>query len=314
MDITKDIINSFIKVTERAAYGASKFVGKNDKIGADQAAVDEMRDQLNTIKMKGRIVIGEGELDEAPMLYVNELVGTKFGEEYDIAVDPLEGTNFTAKNLPNALTVMAITRKENLLKAPDMYMEKIVVGPSLPNNLVDLDFDLKKNIDHLSEAKNTTPNNLTVCVLKRERHNNIVKILKSMGVKIHFITDGDVSGAISVATQDSNVDMYIGTGGAPEGVLAAAALSCLNCQMQTRLIFNDVSEKIKAKKLGINDFKRKYTISDMVKDDVVFLATGVTDGELVKGIKYSGDYFKSETYFLHKSSKTKKIVKSMNKK
>ncbi len=314
MKISNDIINSFVKVTERAAYGASNFVGKNDKIAADQAAVDEMRSELNTINMKGRIVIGEGELDEAPMLYVNELVGTKTGEEYDIAVDPLEGTNFTAKNLPNAMAVMAVTRKENLLKAPDMYMEKIAVGPSLPKNVIDLDFDLKKNIYNLSEAKNTTPKNLNVCILKRERHNNIVKILESMGVKINFISDGDVSGVISVTSKDSNTDMYIGIGGAPEGVLAAAALSCLNCQMQARLIFNDENEKIKAKKLGINDFKKKYNISDMVKDDVVFLATGVTDGELVKGIKHNGEYFESETYLLHKSSKINKIVKSKIKK
>jgi fructose-1,6-bisphosphatase II / sedoheptulose-1,7-bisphosphatase len=209
---------------------------------------------------------------------------------------------------------MAVTRKENLLKAPDMYMEKIAIGPSLPNNLIDLDFDLKKNINNLSEAKNTTPDNLTVCVIKRERHNSIIKNLESLGVKIHFITDGDVCGAISVASKDSNIDMYVGTGGAPEGVLAAAALSCLNGQMQTRLIFNEESEKTKAKKLGIRDLNKKYNISDMVKDDVVFLATGVTDGELVKGIRSYGDYFESETYLLHKSSKINKIVKNKIKK
>ena len=285
MIIDKTLINSFVKTTERAAYGASNFKGKNDKIAADQAAVDEMRKELNTINMKGKIVIGEGELDEAPMLYINEEVGTKIGEEFDIAVDPLEGTNFTAKNLPNALSVLAVTRRGNLLHAPDIYMEKIAIGPDLPKNLVDLDYGIEKNIKLLSEAKNTRPEKLSVCVLKRPRHNSIIKSLNSLGVKIDFISDGDVSGAISVAEAKSNIDMYLGIGGAPEGVLAAAALNCLECQMQTRLVFQNINQKNKAMELGIKDLSKKYNIDDMVKNDVIFCATGVTDGDLVKGIK-----------------------------
>ena len=314
MIIDKTLINSFVKTTERAAYGASNFKGKNDKIAADQAAVDEMRKELNTINMKGKIVIGEGELDEAPMLYINEEVGTKIGEEFDIAVDPLEGTNFTAKNLPNALSVLAVTRRGNLLHAPDIYMEKIAIGPDLPKNLVDLDYGIEKNIKLLSEAKNTRPEKLSVCVLKRPRHNSIIKSLNSMGVKIDFISDGDVSGVISVAVAKSNIDMYVGIGGAPEGVLAAAALNCLECQMQTRLVFQDINQKNKAMKLGIKDLSKKYNIDDMVKNDVIFCATGVTDGDLVKGIKDLGNSFQSETLVLHKSSKINKIITNQLKK
>ena len=314
MIIDKTLINSFVKTTERAAYGASNFKGKNDKIAADQAAVDEMRKELNTINMKGKIVIGEGELDEAPMLYINEEVGTKIGEEFDIAVDPLEGTNFTAKNLPNALSVLAVTRRGNLLHAPDIYMEKIAIGPDLPKNLVDLDYGIEKNIKLLSEAKNTRPEKLSVCVLKRPRHNSIIKSLNSMGVKIDFISDGDVSGAISVAEAKSNIDMYVGIGGAPEGVLAAAALNCLECQMQTRLVFQNINQKNKAMELGIKDLNKKYNIDDMVKNDVIFCATGVTDGDLVKGIKDLGNSFQSETLVLHKSSKINKIIKNQLKK
>tara|TARA_Y100000590_G_scaffold33314_1_gene36496 strand:- start:1318 stop:2262 length:945 start_codon:yes stop_codon:yes gene_type:complete len=310
MNIDKLFINSFVKSTERAAYGASTFKGKNDKIGADQAAVDEMRKILNNINMKGKIVIGEGELDEAPMLYINEEVGTNTGDEFDIAVDPLEGTNFVAKNLPNALSVLAVTRRGNLLHAPDIYMEKIAIGSGLPKNLLDLDYGIEKNIKLLSKAKNTTPDKLTACVLKRPRHDSIIRSLKSLDVKINFITDGDVSGVISVAVPKSNIDIYIGTGGAPEGVLAAAALNCLGCQMQTRLVYQDSDQKNKAIKLGIKDLNKKYNIEDMVKGDVIFCATGITDGDLVKGIKDLGDSFISETFVLHKSSKVNKKIKN----
>ena len=314
MVINKNLIGSFVRATERAAYGASLYRGKVDKIAADQSAVDEMRKHLNTINMKGRIVIGEGEMDEAPMLYVNEEVGTGFGDELDIAVDPLEGTNFTVKNLPNALSVIAISKKGNLLHAPDIYMEKIAIGPGYPKNLVDLDFSVKKNIELLSEAKSTSPDKLSACVLNRPRHDKIIDSLKSLGVKINYITDGDVSGVISVTNPKFNNDIYIGTGGAPEGVLAAAALFCLDCQMQTRLIFQDNDEKKRAKSLGINDLYQKYNITDMIKDDVIFCATGVTDGDLLKGIKNIGDSFESETYVLQKSSLTNKIVKNIIKK
>ena len=312
--INTTFIPSFVKSTERGAYGASTFKGKNDKIAADQAAVDQMRNELNKIDMKGRIVIGEGEMDEAPMLYINEQVGTKNGEELDIAVDPLEGTNFTAKNLPNALSVLAVTKKGNLLRAPDIYMEKIAVGPNLPKNIVDLDLSVKENIKKLSEAKNLKPDQLIACVLKRPRHESIIKDLNSMGVKINFISDGDVSGVISVAKPKSKIDIYIGTGGGPEGVLAAAALDCLNCQMQTRLVYQDEDQKNRTKKLGIKDLNRKYSIEDMIKGDVIFCATGVTDGDLVRGIRDVGDFFEAETLVLHKSSKTNKIIKNKTKK
>ena len=314
MNIDKFFIDSFANSTERAAYGASTLKGKNDKIAADQAAVDEMRKVLNSIDMKGKIVIGEGELDEAPMLYVNEKVGTKTGEEFDIAVDPLEGTNFVAKNLPNALSVLAVTRRGNLLHAPDIYMEKIAIGHGYPKNLVDLDYSIEKNIKLLSEAKNTKPEKLSACVLKRPRHDSIIKSLNSLGVKINYINDGDVSGVISVAVQKLNIDIYIGTGGAPEGVLAAAALNCLECQMQTRLVFQNTNQKNRSMELGIKDLNKKYNIDDMVKGDVIFCATGVTDGDLTKGIKNYVDSFEAESYVLHKSSNTEKKTKHIIKK
>jgi len=314
MNIDKKFLNLFARATERAAFGASLYRGKKNKIAADQGAVDEMRKVLNSINMNGRIVIGEGELDEAPMLYINEEVGTKTGEYFDIAVDPLEGTNFTAENLPNALSVLAVTKKGNLLNAPDTYMEKIAVGPGLPKNIIDLDFGVKKNIELLCDAKNTTPDKLSACVLKRPRHDKIVETLNLMKVKINFITDGDVSGVISVSNLKKGNDIYFGTGGGPEGVLAAAALQCLGCQMQTRLIFQNESEEKKAKKLGIKNLNKKYDIDDMVYGDVIFCATGVTDGDLVHGIKYLDDSFLSETFLLHKSSKINQILKNVIKK
>ena len=314
MLINKTFVDSFVKTTERGAYGASKFRGKNDKISADQAAVDEMRNELNKINMKGKIVIGEGEMDEAPMLYINEEVGTKNGEEFDIAVDPLEGTNFTAKNLPNALSVMAVTRKGNLLHAPDIYMEKIAIGSNLPKNIIDLDLSVKKNIEFLSEAKKTKPNKLTACVLKRPRHDSIIKTLNKMNVKINFIDDGDVSGVISVAYPKRNIDIYLGIGGGPEGVFAAAALKCMGCQMQTRLFYQNPDEETRAKKLGIKDLYKKYNVEDMVNGDVIFCATGVTDGDFVKGIQDCGNTFISETLVLHESAKTNKIIKNRVKK
>ena len=315
MTLKNIYLDQFIKVAERAAYGASKFRGKNDKIAADQAAVDEMRTEINKINIKGRVVIGEGEMDEAPMLFIGENVGTGIGEEIDIAVDPLEGTNFTAKNLPNAISVLAVTRKGDLLSAPDTYMEKIAVGPDLPNNLLDLDNSVEKNIKLLAEAKNTQPDKLTACVLKRSRHDKIIQSLKKLNVKINYIQDGDVTGVISVADNNSNTDIYLGVGGGPEGVLAAAAVDCLGGQMQTRLVLSDDAEVKRAKKLGITDLKRKYNISDMVKGDVIFCATGVTDGDMLKGINIINDNeFEATTFALHKSQKISKIVKNIIKK
>ena len=308
------LLNKFTKVTERAAFGASKYRGKNDKIAADQAAVDEMRTELNKIKMKGTVVIGEGEMDEAPMLYIGERVGTNTGDEIDIAVDPLEGTNFTAKNLPNAISVLAVTNKGGLLSAPDTYMEKIAIGFGFPKNIIDLDNSVEKNIKNLAEAKNTKIENLTACVLKRSRHDNIIKSLNDLNVKINFIQDGDVTGVMSVVDKNSPIDIYLGIGGGPEGVLAAAALDCLGGQMQTRIVLSNKEEINRAKKIGITDFNRKYNISDMIKGDVIFCATGVTDGDMLKGISYKEDSFEATSYILHKSQKFfKKITNKLKK-
>ena len=312
--IDPKLLNKFTRVCERAAFGASKFRGKNDKIAADQAAVDEMRSELNKIEMKGKVVIGEGEMDEAPMLFIGEQIGTGKGEELEIAVDPLEGTNFAAKNLPNAIAVLAVAKKDGLLSAPDTYMEKIAVGSGLPKNIVDLDNSVEKNIKLLAEAKKTKPEEITACVLKRSRHDKIISSLNSLNVKIKFIQDGDVTGVISVVDPNSSIDIYLGIGGGPEGVLAAAALDCLGGQMQTRLVLSDDEEINRAKKLGITDLKKKYNIEDMIKGDVMFCATGVTDGEMLKGITYKGDSFEASSFILHKSQKLSKKITNIVKK
>ena len=303
MTIDSKYIKLFARTTQMAAYGASLYIGKNDKKSADKAAVDLMRNELNKIEMKGRIVIGEGELDKAPMLYIGERVGNNKGNEFDIAVDPVEGTNFVAKNLPNSIAVLAVAKKGELFHAPETYMDKIVVGPGLPDNLVDLDNDLEKNIINLAKAKNKKMSELTACLLNRPRHNKVINTLKSLNVNLNLITDGDVLGALLVADPKNKVDIFMGIGGGPEGVLAAAALSCFNCQMQTKLIFQNDNEKIRAKKMGIKDLDRKYNINDIIKGDVIFCATGITDSKLVKGIENLGTKFRSETYVTHKSSK-----------
>jgi fructose-1,6-bisphosphatase II / sedoheptulose-1,7-bisphosphatase len=301
-------------VCERAAFGASKFRGKNDKIAADQAAVDEMRAELNKIEMKGKIVIGEGEMDEAPMLFIGERLGTNSGEELDIAVDPLEGTNFAAKNLPNAISVMAITKKGGLLSAPDTYMEKIAIGSHLPKNIIDLDNGVEKNIKLLAEAKNTTPEKIVACVLRRPRHDKIIESLKSLNVKINFIEDGDVLGVISVVDSNSPIDIYLGTGGGPEGVLAAAALDCLGGQMQIRLVLSNKEEIRRAENMGVKDINKKYEIKDMIRGDVIFCATGVTDGDILKGIVDKKDSFQASSFALHKSQKISKKITNIIKK
>ena len=313
MSIKPEYLKLFVNATEKAAYGASKFIGKNDKVAADQAAVDNMRNEFNKIDMDGKIVIGEGEMDEAPMLFIGERVGTKKGQKIDLAVDPLEGTNFVAKNLPNSFSVLAAAEKNNLFFAPDTYMEKIAIGSNLPKNLVDLDYSVEKNISLLAEAKNTKPNNITVCVLDRSRHNKIISSLKKMNVNLKLISDGDVSGIIYIVDDKSPVDMYIGIGGGPEGVLAAAALSCYGGQIQTRLVLND-DETLRAKKMGINDLKKKYNIDDMIKDDVMFCATAITDGDLAKGIVDQKDYYEATTIALHKDGKVNTLFKNKHKK
>ena len=313
MSIDPSYLEKFILTTEKAAFGASLFIGKEDKIAADKGAVDLMRKELNKINMDGTVVIGEGEMDEAPMLYVGEKVGNKNGQALDIALDPLEGTNFVAKNLPNSFSVLAVTEKGNLLSAPDTYMEKIAIGSNLPKNLLDLDNTVEKNISLLADAKNTIPEKLTACVLKRDRHNKIIESLNKMKVKINFISDGDVSGVISVIDENSPIDIYLGVGGGPEGVLAAAALSCLGGQIQTRLVL-DKEQMRKATKLGIKNFKTKYNIDDMIRGDVMFCASGVTNGDLVKGVEINDNEFKASTFALHKNSRINKKVTNIHKK
>ena len=307
MSLDPKFLKLFIKATEKAAIGASKYIGKNDKIAADKGAVDPMRRELNRINMEGTVVIGEGEMDEAPMLYIGEKLGTLNGPKFDIAVDPLEGTKFTANNQPNAFSVLAVANKGDLLSAPDTYMEKIVIGSNLPSNLLDLDYGVEKNLKLLADAKNKKISDLNVCILKRPRHDHIVSIVKKMNANINFITDGDIAGALSVIGETPKNDIYYSTGGGPEGVLAAAALSCFQGQIQGRLVLNS-EEKIRAKKLGITEFNKKYEIKDMIKGDVMFCATGVTDGDLARGVKDLGNEFEVTTFALHKAKKTNKII------
>ena len=313
MSLKKDLLDQFIKVTEFAAFGASPYIGKKDKVAADQGAVDKMRDELNKINIDGTVVIGEGEMDEAPMLYIGEKVGTRNGPKVDIALDPLEGTNFTANNLPNAFSVLAVAEKGNLLSAPDTYMNKIVIGPGLPRNLLDLDNTVEKNIKLLADAKKKKTSDLSACVLKRPRHDEIVAVLNKLKVNINFITDGDIAGALSVIGNNPKNDIYLGIGGGPEGVLTAAALSCFGGQIQGRLIL-DKNEKERASKLGVIDTEKKYNIDDMVKGDVIFCATGVTDGDLAKGVKDLRDKFEVNTFVLHKTEKIIKQVTNIYKK
>ena len=315
MSIEKSFLDKFIRATEFAAYGASPFIGKGNKIAADQGAVDMMRNELNKIDMRSTIVIGEGEMDDAPMLHIGEKVGssTSIGPEFDIAVDPLEGTTFTSKGLPNAFSVLAVAKKGNFLSAPDTYMEKIVIGSNLPKNLLDLDNSVEKNINLLAEAKNKKPSEIRVCVMKRPRHDHIVKILKQMNVKINYISDGDIAGALTVVGKNPKNDIYLSTGGGPEGVIAAAALSCFGGQIQGRLILNN-DEITRAKKFGITDIKKKYNIDDMAKGDVIFCASGVTSGDLAKGIKIFDEKFEVTTLVLHKSQKINKIITNTYKK
>ena len=313
MAIKKSFLDKFVKATEFAAYGASPYIGKENKTAADQGAVDMMRGMLNKIEMKATIVIGEGEMDEAPMLHIGEKVGTNNGSELDIAVDPLEGTTFTSKGLPNAFSVLAVAEKGNLLSAPDTYMEKIIIGTNLPKNLLDLDNSVKKNILLLAEAKKKKPSELNACVMKRSRHDHIIKILISLGVNINFITDGDIAGGLTVIGDNPKNDIYISTGGAPEGVLVAAALSCLGGQMQGRLVLKK-NDLIRAKKLGITNFEKKYNIDEIIKGDVIFCASGVTNGDLARGIKIFNDRFEVTTLALHKSEKINKTITNTHKK
>ena len=308
MAIDKKFIDKFVNITSKAALASSYLVGKKDKISADKAAVDSMRSNLNNLEIKGEIVIGEGELDEAPMLYIGEKLGTNKGPEFDIAVDPLEGTNFAANNLPGALSVIAITEKNNLFKAPETYMEKISTKVK-EKNVIDLDFTVKQNIFNLSDYLNKKPENLTACILDRPRHKQMIEELKKLKVNIKLITDGDVSGALLVTEDKYNIDIFLGIGGGPEGVLAAAALDAYNCNFQGRFLFESDEDKSRAIKMGINDLDRKYDLNEIVSGDSIFCATGITSGDLVSGIKIEDNKFVSETLVTHKSSGLKKVMK-----
>ena len=308
MTIDKKFVDQLIIVTSKAALASSYLIGKKDKIAADKAAVDSMRSNLNNIDIKGQIVIGEGELDDAPMLYIGEKLGTNKGPEFDIAVDPLEGTNFAAYNLPGALSVIAIAEKNNLFKAPETYMEKISTKVN-ETNVVDLDYTVKQNISNLSDYLNKNPENLTACILDRPRHKKIIDELKRLKVNLKLITDGDVSGALLVTEDKYNVDIFLGIGGGPEGVLAAAALDGYNCNFQGRFLFETEEDKVRANKMGINDLKKKYELNEIVSGDSIFCATGITSGDLVSGIKIEDNKFISETLVTHKSTGLKKVIK-----
>ena len=309
MTIDKKFIEQFIKVSSKAALASSYLVGKKDKNAADKAAVDSMRSELNKIDMTAEVVIGEGTLDEAPMLYTGEVLGTKNGPSFDIAVDPVEGTNFVANNLPGGIAVIAIAEKGNLFKAPETYMNKIATG-KIDKGLIDLDYSLEKNIKNLSDFKNKKISSITVCVLDRPRHKIIINELKNLKVNIKLITDGDVLGALYVSDPKYNIDMYLGIGGGPEGVLAASALDAFDCHFQGRFIFDNEKDINEAKKMGINDLNKKYELKEIVSGDSIFCATGITSGDLVSGINVEGNEFTSETLITHKSTGLKKIIKT----
>ena len=312
MTIDKKFIDQFINVTSKAALASYHFVGKKDKIAADKAAVDSMRSELNNLDMIGKIVIGEGELDEAPMLYIGENLGTNAGPELDIAVDPLEGTNFAANNLPGALSVIAVSEKNNLFNAPETYMEKISTKIK-ENNVVDLDYSVKKNIYNLSEYLNKKPNDLTACILDRPRHTQIINELKRLRVNLKLITDGDVSGALLVTDDKYNVDIFLGVGGGPEGILAASALDAYDCNFQCRFIFATNEDKNRAKKMGVKNLTKKYELNEIILGDTIFCATGITSGDMVQGIKIINEDFISETLVTHKSSGLKTVIKKRQK-
>ena len=313
MPLDKSLIEQFRSVTVKSAFAASKFKGLNDKIGADKAAVDVMRSELNKIDMNGKVVIGEGELDEAPMLYIGEELGSKKGIEIDIAVDPVEGTNFVAKNLPGGIAVLAVSEKNNLLNAPETYMHKLAVGKNIEKGVVDLDFSLEKNLKNLADAKNKQLSDLTVCFLDRIRHKEINDTLDKFRINKKLITDGDVSGALYVTDDKFGVDMFIGIGGGPEGVLAATALDAGNCFFQGKFIFDNDQNIKRAKQMGIKDLNKKYDLKEIISGDSIFSATGITDGDLVKGINIDNNLFTSETLVTHKSSNTFEIIKTNDK-
>lgn len=287
------------RVSEAAAMASADHIGRGDEKAADQAAVNGMREQLNRLDIQGTVVIGEGERDEAPMLYIGEEVGAGKGPEVDIALDPLEGTTLTAKDMPNALTVIAMAPRGTLLHAPDVYMDKLAIGPGFRTGVVTLDMTPSERVNALASAKGCSTNDITVCVLERPRHEDMLEELRTTGAAIRLITDGDVAGVIHCAEPErTGIDMYMGSGGAPEGVLAAAALKCMGGQMFGKLLFRNDDEKGRASKAGITNFDRVYTRDDMVTSDVIFAATGVTDGSILPGIKREPGFLTLETVLM----------------
>ena len=310
MILNKELIDKFINVTSKAAISCYKFVGKNDKENADKAATDSMRNEINKLEINGKVVIGEGELDEAPMLYIGEKLGAGGPINLDIAVDPLEGTNFVAKNLPGALSVISIAKKGDLFNAPETYMDKLAVSNKVPNDATDLDYSLEKNISNIADSLNKDIKNVTACLLDRPRHKKIIDKLIKMNVKLKLISDGDVSGALMVTDDKYKVDIFLGIGGGPEGILAASAIDAYGCKFQGRFIFDNDKDIFRAKQMGIKDLKKKYDLSEIIRGDSIFCATGITTGDLVKGINVNGNKYITETLVTHKSSKMCKIVMS----
>ncbi len=308
MALNKQLIDKIVNVTSRAAISCYEFIGKNEKINADKAATDSMRNEINKLKINGKVVIGEGELDEAPMLYIGEKLGAGGKLDLDIAVDPVEGTNFVAKNLPGALSVISVAEKGNLFNAPETYMDKLAVTNKVPYEATDLDFPIEKNIKNIADSLNKDIKNISACILDRPRHKVIIDKLKKMNVKIKLITDGDVSGALMVTDEKYQVDIFLGIGGGPEGVLAASAIDTYGCKFQGRFIFDNDKDISRAKQMGIKDLNKKYELNEIIKGDSIFCATGITSGDLVKGINFYENKYVSQTLVTHKSSNMCKIV------
>jgi fructose-1,6-bisphosphatase II / sedoheptulose-1,7-bisphosphatase len=299
-----------VRVTEAAAIASWAMVGRGDEKEADRAAVEAMRDTLNTLDIQGRIVIGEGERDEAPMLFIGETLGKGQGPKIDIAVDPLEGTTLTAKAMANALAVMAWAPEGTLLNAPDTYMDKIAVGPGYPPGVIDLDKSAAENARAVAKAKGVATDQITACVLDRPRHAEIIASLRSEGVRVYLISDGDVAGVINTTDPETGVDLYIGQGGAPEGVLACAALKCVGGQFQGRLVFRNADERARAARWGIKDLDRKYDLYEIVQGDAIFAATGVTKGALLDGVKIGGGLVWTHTLVMHSSAQLVREVRT----
>ena len=308
MALSKELLNDIITVTSKAAISCYNFIGKNQKKNADKAATDSMRNEINKLFINGKVVIGEGELDKAPMLYIGEKLGLGGNLNLDIAVDPVEGTNFVAKNLPGALSVISVAEKGNLLNAPETYMDKIAVSNKIPFEATDLDFSVEKNIKNIADSLNKDLKDITACLLNRPRHQKIIDKLKQMNVKMKLISDGDVSGALMVTDPKYDVDIFLGIGGGPEGVLAASAIDAYKCKFQGRFIFDNDKDIERAKRMGIKDLDKKYDLKEIIKGDSIFCATGITSGDLVKGIKLKDNNYVTETLVTHKSSNTCKIV------